>query len=406
MLNPEQLASLRFGMSQVPELGGEPGLFEERLAQWLVEQSFFRDFVYRNAKGKKKGDQLVDAIVLFGDVMLLVEVKAQIGSAQRDDWVRDRLTKAVSQIEKTYRILKDRKISKLVNDFYGELDFDPDRYPNVFGIVILAHNSEPYEAASLVPELSASPFPMHVFTLDDFRLIASRFDTAGDMITFLELRTDIANLVRLYVQDESGNIQHMLPQMRAVLGRYLSTNSPETLDKSYSSFTKKATGELLQSPDWKYGLVIDDIIARAHDVDPDLPWNQHGPDTAALEVSKFLGWLTRDRRINLGKKALEHCDLAKDGNDYYFYHFHPSRGTVFVFRASSESRHDRVAYLQYLVSYAQMKHGASSGLGVATEPIGDGRSYDFIVAHTYPPVEIIESIKRFGDPFSDNLKPL
>lgn len=72
---------------------------------------FFRDFVYRNAQGKKKGDQLVDAIVLFGDVMLLVEIKAQIGSAHRDDWVRDRLTKAVSQIEKTYDLLYNASFS-------------------------------------------------------------------------------------------------------------------------------------------------------------------------------------------------------------------------------------------------------------------------------------------------------
>jgi hypothetical protein len=72
-----------------PEPGGDFGLYEEQVAQWVAEKSFFRDFVYRNAKGKKKGDQLVDGIVLFGDVMFLIEVKAQIGSATRDDWVRD-----------------------------------------------------------------------------------------------------------------------------------------------------------------------------------------------------------------------------------------------------------------------------------------------------------------------------
>jgi hypothetical protein len=70
-----------------PRPGGEPGIYEEQVAQWVGEKSFFRDFVYRNAKGKKNGDQLVDGIVLFGDVMFLIEVKAQIGTAKRDDWV-------------------------------------------------------------------------------------------------------------------------------------------------------------------------------------------------------------------------------------------------------------------------------------------------------------------------------
>jgi len=47
------------------------GLYEEQLAQWVAEKSFFRRFLLsERAKGKKKGDQLVDGIVLFGDVML------------------------------------------------------------------------------------------------------------------------------------------------------------------------------------------------------------------------------------------------------------------------------------------------------------------------------------------------
>src|SRR5580698_2140563 len=66
MLAPQELSAIRFAMSAPPQPGGEPGFYEEQVAQWVAEKSFFRDFVYRNAKGKKKGDQLVDGIVLFG----------------------------------------------------------------------------------------------------------------------------------------------------------------------------------------------------------------------------------------------------------------------------------------------------------------------------------------------------
>jgi hypothetical protein len=75
MLTPQELAAMRFAMSAPPQPGGEPGIYEEQVAQWVAEKSFFRDFVYRNAKGKKKGDQLVDGIVLFGDVIFLIEVR-------------------------------------------------------------------------------------------------------------------------------------------------------------------------------------------------------------------------------------------------------------------------------------------------------------------------------------------
>jgi hypothetical protein len=69
----------RFGMTDSLEVGGQPGDYEERWAQWFLGQSFSRDFIYRNPRGKRKGTELADALVLFDDVALLVQVKAQCG---------------------------------------------------------------------------------------------------------------------------------------------------------------------------------------------------------------------------------------------------------------------------------------------------------------------------------------
>jgi len=48
-----------------PDVGGQPGDYEERWAQWFLEQSFFRDFIYRNPRAKKKGTELADALILW-----------------------------------------------------------------------------------------------------------------------------------------------------------------------------------------------------------------------------------------------------------------------------------------------------------------------------------------------------
>jgi hypothetical protein len=69
MLDLEKLAKLRFGMSEVPKIGGQPGTYQEKWSQWFLERSFFRDFVYRNPRGRKKGQELADAVVLFDDVV-------------------------------------------------------------------------------------------------------------------------------------------------------------------------------------------------------------------------------------------------------------------------------------------------------------------------------------------------
>jgi hypothetical protein len=407
MLTPQELAGTRFAMSAPPQPGGEPGLYEEQVAQWVAEKSFFRDFVYRNAKGKKKGDQLVDGIVLFGDVMLLIEVKAQIGSAKRDDWVRDRLGKAVSQLEKSKSLLQEGQVPKLRNDFYGELDFVPQNYPNVFGIVVLAHDSAPYYAPDLVPELLASTFPIHVFSLKDFTLVADRFDTAGDMINFLETRTDTSRMGRLLVQDEVKNLQRMIDEFRTLWAPYFLSGPPELLDRAVQMFQQKASGKFPLDKDWKYGLLIDDLIARVHDFDPDLSWNEKATHEAGLRVASFLGWLTRDRRIKLGKLAYEHAELARDGKAYYFHHFHPSRGTCFVYVASSASRIDRVKHLQFLVNYAQMAYACQESLGVATEATGGGgRSYDFVALRGPQSADHVKLLKTMANPFSSNLVPL
>jgi hypothetical protein len=401
MLDLDKLSRLRFGMSEVPTTGSQRGTYEEQWSQWFLERSFFRDFVYRNPRGQKKGQELADAVVLFDDVVLMVQVKAQCGRHEAMSWATEKLLEAFKQICKTHKTLVEGHIKKLRNDFYGDIEFAPHSYPNMIGLIILAHDSAPYVAAKIVPEILTARFPIHVFSLSDFATVASRFDTAGDLITFLEMRGDVAAKEVFSVQDEVGNIERMLPHVEQVLLAHMSPATPEVMRKTVKAFEEVATGKLLESSDWRYGMVIDDIIARAHDVDPALPWNT-GRNLAGLEVAKFLGWFTRDRRIKLGKRVIAKCEAARDGKPHYFLHRQPSRGTACVFLATFESRSDRVKHLRFLVSYAHMKYGVRQCLGVATEPIGGGRSHDFIITRKSPPPALVEQLKTFDDPFSSD----
>jgi hypothetical protein len=399
MLNPAQLSQLRFGMSHVPIVGGQPGQYEEKWTQWFLERSFFRDFVYRNPGGKKKGQELADAVVLFDDVALLVQVKAQHGKHEPMAWATEALLKAFKQVCSTRENLISGNIKKLNNDFYGGIEFKPEAYPNQIGLIILAHESGPYIAAKLAPEILTGGFPIHVFSLNDFATVASRFDTAGDLIEFLELRGDIAAKKTFFVQRELENIESMLPHVEQVFQMHMSPTSLEVMQKTVKAFEEVASGRLLESPDWKYGLAIDDMIARAHDVDPNLSWATGNP-RAGLEIARFLGWLTRGRRIKLGKRLLDSCEAARDGNAHYFPHVQPSRGTACVYLVSSVSRAKRAKFLSRLVAYAQMKYGVRQCLGVATDPIGGGRSYDFVITRKSPPPALIEHLKTMDDPFS------
>ena len=176
------------------------------------------------------------------------------------------------------------------------------------------------------------------------------------------------------VNDEENNLARMIPLVRSVYEQHMKPITDEMLDRTVEAFRKAASGELLASTEWRYGLTIDDMIARAHDQDPTLPWND-GRVSVSANIARFLGWLTRDRRIRLGKRIIRACEQsALDGQPHYFAHFQKSRGTAAVYLISNWSREERVKFLEFLVAYAHFKYAPKQAFGVATEPIGGGRS--------------------------------
>jgi hypothetical protein len=202
------------------------------------------------------------------------------------------------------------------------VEFNPASYPSLYGVIILAHISSPYDVQILVPEIAQANFPIHVFSLEDVDILTRRFDTAGDFVHFIELRTDIHKNTdtQFLINDEEKNLGRMISHIGPLYAQHMRPITEEMLEKSVEAFRKSATGELLSSPEWKYGLAIDDMIARAHDQDSNLPWNAR-QTSAPSEIGRFLGWLTRDRRIKLGKRLIEKCELAaKDGELHYFSH--------------------------------------------------------------------------------------
>ena len=177
--------------------------------------------------GGRRAKSLADAVVLFDDVVLMVQIKAQCGRHDPISWAAEKLLEAFKQLRRTHTNLVAGDIKKLKNDFYGDIQFDPKSYPNRIGLIILAHDSAPYVAAKLVPELLKGGFPVHVFSLRDFAVVASRFDTAGDLITFLEMRGDVAAKEVFSVQDELQNIERMIPHIESMLTAHMSSTSPE-----------------------------------------------------------------------------------------------------------------------------------------------------------------------------------
>ena len=144
MLDLNKLSKLRFGMSEVPKVGGQPGIYQEKWSQWFLERSFFRDFVYRNPRGPKKGQELADAVVLFDDVVLMVQVKAQCGRHDPMSWATEKLLEAFKQLSRTHENLVD--VERITDAFRKLNPYDPSLVPEILKIEDINHrNSNPDE---------------------------------------------------------------------------------------------------------------------------------------------------------------------------------------------------------------------------------------------------------------------
>lgn len=366
-------------MTPAPLPGGNPGTYEERLAQWFLEYSFFLDSVYRNQPGKGGKGELADAVVLHDDVVLMAQVKAQSSSRPAQQWGRAAIEEALRQLQYTNRMLFDRVVRDLVSATLGTIRFDPSLQSRRYGLILLAQDAVPYDPGALVPALSELPFPVHVLSLADFVMLTERFDTAADFVTYLDFRRDVFDVAHLPVHSESAVLQEIAARAGDVLRRWRPGITEELLWRSVAAFHRKASGELSRSPEWRYSLAIDDIIARLHQRDPALPWNRDADAYSVMRVAAELSWLTRDRRITMGQRRLGMCEDAKDGNAHHFPHYLRASRTAFHFVVTDARRDERVQYLQALTLITQARFNAAKVVGVATEPLGAGRSYDVLL---------------------------
>ena len=396
----------RYAMTLAPSAGGQPGQHEEQQAQWFLELSFFRDALFRNPPGKGGKGELADAVVLHDDVVLMTQVKAQFSARPPRTWAKGAIEESLDQLGYTHRMLTEGHVTKLRSETLGELAFEAAKRPNRWGLIVLDQPPDAFEAVTLVPALAASPFPVQVYSLADFRLVTERFDTAGDFINYIEMRHAFHRNLRPQVHDELATLARVMDHADEYFRQMSPQMTEQQRQRTVDAVRRTGAGEFLQRPHVSYGRAYDDIIARMHDIDPHLPENRTTDPADILPILEELGWLTRARRIALGRKLGEIYFGARDGGDHVLCHFQRPRGIVFVYLASSAARSERAELLRALVFRAQAKYDCRAALGIATEPLGGGRSYDAFLHRGQLSTEMVASLRATEDPFGDDSRQL
>lgn len=340
-------------------------------------------------------------MVIYDDTVLIIQIKTQESSKNPIEWAEKNLQKDIKQLNGSFRMLNEGIVTEFENEALGtKIKIDLAKHKCIYGVIILAQSSQPYNPLNIISQSNWPKIPFNIFSLNDFKITCRRMTTAGDFICYIELRWDAKDKIDILINDEENNMLKIMPLLPQLFSnsslRKLELRKQENTIKIYS---KKLKGEIVSDPDFKYSLLVDDIISRAHDIDISVFGDSENVKNLAHKIATCLGYLTRERRIIIGKKILEFADKARDGKIYKFVHLQKPIKQIYIYIFGLIKHKDRGEFLEALCAAAQVKYGYNKVLGILTEPIGNGRSYDFVFleekrfpSNVQVPYEILEQL--------------
>lgn len=371
-----------------------PGDAFELFVHTRLADTFFAPFVFPNPK-RVAGKELIDSVVYFSDCLLLVEAKAKekepFYERQESElrWAQEKLEKACRQLKGALRQFRDRRVCALNSRLRGTVHLPPVSDLCSFGLILLAHHALPYRPHMLVPELAQVGFPVHVFSARDFAQLLEMLTTPMDFIVYLETRANVLGGLNTPVHGERAFFEFYRDNFEELILRQRSPciYVPKHLDRQ-AALLQHGRGA-----DWKYSLLIDDILDRCCATlrNPDSVVAAIGrpADRGALAAAmEELGRYTRLHRIHLGKRLHSLVyDVTKAGRTGQFCTLSRSAKRATVFVATQDVGRQRGEWLvkctDIALAYWQPE-GIQTGLGFATEPLqGVGRSYDIALRRPY-----------------------
>jgi len=286
-----EIMNRRFESTPKPSLTGDAGKDVESIIQWLLDFSLFKDFVYRNPK-REKGKEFSDAVVIYDDTVIIIQIKAQKSPKDPIQWTEKHLQTAIKQLNGSCRMLREGIVTEFENEVLGtKIKIDLTKHKCIYGVIILAQCSQPYNPLNFISQSNWPNIPFNIFSLNDFEITCRRMTTAGDLICYLELRWDAKEKIKILINDEENNMRKIAP----LLPQLLNTDSLRKLELSKREntikiFSKKLKGEIISDPDFKYSLLVDDIISRAHDIDISVFGDSEDVKILAHKIATCLGY--------------------------------------------------------------------------------------------------------------------
>ncbi|MDP8227059.1 MAG: hypothetical protein P9L89_05415 [Candidatus Celaenobacter polaris] len=349
------------------------GISGEKLVENFFDSRFSKIFSFANPKTKDNAE-ITDVLIWMNRVALLIEVKTRDqseGTTSINNWARNRMERAVEQLEKGYNRIKSKETIFLNNSLY-QTQLDCEGISQIIGLIVLVYDEEcNIYPSDYLSEIYKKELPIHVISWSDLEKLIHDIDTVPDFI--------------YYLNDRYNFLKHNdLPLNRElnVLGIYKNnenkfpTKTFDFLNYDYwSEYQRTKVDEIkLRNEHNKHSVWIDKIEAIFTDKRKLFDGYPLG-----LYFAWELGSISRRERAMLGEKldsVQEWFESGKSSRQFAYQNSATHNWIIFYFSKTDQDKQaidlERLVRLKLIQSI----HGENFKFGV----YGLG----FLVSKTYP----------------------
>jgi hypothetical protein len=343
--------------------------------KFLLEPRFMGYWTF--SRPKSEGIELADALVWFGDTVLLFEAKTRETGDADKRWIGSKLEEAIGQLVARTDALRMGKVQTLRNRWRGEIRWKPESVNSYYGLVVLNHLSGPYDPRDLVPDsFQKSTLPVQVFSLADLAELLRYIDTTYDFIVYYELRAELGKRWKLNVHEEGKTYSRILSSMAEILPATMNRGRiNETIDFQ-KAVTRVISGTLgARRRDYERlaaSYLLD--VAAAGGMEEFGEYPQDGSQVEEsrelyVEGSGAIAEMSRLRRSVWGRRWLELADSALRTGDTRLTSGHsPMRNRAYLFGATWKEGQSRDAWLSREALRIKKELRCSTCLGLAANP--------------------------------------
>jgi len=325
---------------------------------------------------KFKGEEIADALLLWRDVVFIIQIKARESEKTDINWASRKIDEDKARIFDWVRRLKMEK-SIILKNRYREIEFPCEKIKCYYGLIVLNHNSEPYDANEFIFEGSTDQkLAIQVISLADIFYLLRYINTPWDFVNYFESRYRLSQETSIKVHQESivfsQNISRMYQEMTHDIGK-------EEADKwdEFMNITIKAVNRDFNVGDpglrrYASSFLIDSsiggILFKA-------PKDRHGnflidnKFNSLIRSVEKLTELNRLIRAFWGERFLKKAEEAMtSGNDEFVTGQSPIRDMCYGFIATNKASDARKSMMEEIAKSALIKNNKSEGVFIAASP--------------------------------------